>query len=300
MKHILEARNWSYTIRRKEILHDVTLSIPTGRITALIGPNGSGKTTFIRGVLGLLSRTGCTKESQLDVLGLDPYRQGARVRREVGFVPDRLQTPAWMTVRDHLRLLSDLFPTWNETRANELRERFEIDEAQAVQSLSKGQRAAHAIVCALAHEPKLLVLDEPFDGLDPAARRRVFQAVLEHYAEGENSVLFSTQSMAEVERLADHVLFLENGQVVLDESLDELMQRSARVAVELEPEAVHWTPPGDPLIEGADGTVELTYLTWDEGIESELNSDSAVRGIRRLPRKLEEVFVATAGKEDSQ
>ncbi len=297
MTNIIEVDHFSYGIGRKEILRDVALAVPAGQITALIGPNGSGKTTLLRSLLGLASRCGVAKGGRMRIAGLDPFRKGASVRRTVGFVPDRLETPAWMTVAEHLRFLAAFYPTWDAERARELSARFSIGEKERVRRLSKGQRAAHAVVCALAHRPAVLLLDEPFDGLDPAARRSVFDAVLEHYGEGETSVLFSTQSMAEVERLADRIVFLEQGRVVLAESLEEMLERCARVAVELVEEQVDWIPPGSPVGRGEGVVRELMYLSWNDEIAAALEADAAVREVRRLPRSLDEVFLATTERE---
>lgn len=288
---VLESRSWSHSIGGRDVLDRVDLRLPAGRITALLGPNGAGKSTLLCGALGLLSRPG-HRGGTLRVLGRDPYRHGARVRSAVGHVPDRLDVPAWMRVRDHLRFLRAFRKTWDDELSSELHERFGVSRNLRVAELSKGQRAAHAVACALAHRPALLLCDEPFDGLDPVARRAVFDALLEFYGEGERTILFSTQSMRDVERLADHVVVMDAGRILSAEPMEALCARNARVRVELERELSDWIPPGNPRTIGSGSRRELVYTDFDEGIRSLLQHDPAVRRFEGEPHDLEDAFVA--------
>jgi ABC-2 type transport system ATP-binding protein len=294
----VNVRDWTHRFGRKRALDRAALTVPAGSVTALVGPNGSGKSTLLAGLGGLLDPCVRSFGSRVRVLGLDPFRRGPKVRKRVGWVPDLLEVPDWMTVGEHRRALARFHRRWDEEVCERLSRPMDVRAEQRVSALSKGQRAGHAVACALAQQPELLLLDEPFEGLDPSARRRIFDAVLAHFAEdGERSVLFSSQSMAEVERLADRVVFLQAGRTVFETSLEELLTRSARVEVELADPETAWQPPGEPRVLVDDGLVELFYLHWDEELERALAEDPRVRGVRQLARSLDEIFLATTESE---
>jgi ABC-2 type transport system ATP-binding protein len=225
------------------------------------------------------------------VLGLDPGRDGPAVRRRTGWVPERLELPPWMRVADHFRFLAPFHPTWDAALAESLARRLDLDLAARMGSLSKGGRAKHALIAALAHRPELLLLDEPFSGLDPVARHGLLAAILGHLREEGRTVLLVSHSMPDLERAADRVVLLEEGRVRLESDLEELQRRARRVAVTLRaPDP--WTPPGAPRVEGAGADLVLTYLDWDERRERALSDDPAVAGVRALPRDLDDVFRA--------
>lgn len=294
MSNVIETRSLSMRFGKNHVLRGVDLDIAEGTVTALLGRNGIGKSTLLRILVGLHPPTAGTAR----VLGLDPAKRGPDVRRLVGYLPDRVEVPKWMTVADHLRFLEPFWPTWDKALVADLLARLALDAKAKVATLSKGQRAKHALVAALAHRPEVLLLDEPFSGLDPVVRHEVLGAMIGHLREEGRTVLVVSHSMSDIERIADRLVFLDEGRVRLDMDLEELQRRARRVAVTLRAGAERWTPPGTPVVARTGDDVLLTYLDWQEGHESSLRDDPAVADVKQLPRDLNDVFLAAVGKEE--
>jgi ABC-2 type transport system ATP-binding protein len=212
-------------------------------------------------------------------------------------VPDRTELPRWMRVEDHLRLLEPFYPTWDRAEAARLVELFALDPRARYEDLSRGQRALENLVAALAHRPPLLLLDEPFSGLDPGARRRVFEGVLEHLREERRTVLLVSHSLVDVERCADRVAVLQGGRIVLEGDLEDVRRRAVRVVVTLAEGEEPWTPPGRPLVEDSGPETTLFYLDFDADLRRALESDPRVRGVELAARDLEDVVVAASKQE---
>ena len=275
---------------RRVVLDGVDLRVPRGSVTALLGRNGEGKTTLLRLLTGWLR----PRPGHVRVLGMDPARRGPDVRRAVGYVPDRLELPRWMRVADWFRFLEPFHPRWSRDEERALCTRLDLDPRAKVATLSKGQRAKHALIAALAHRPELLLLDEPFSGLDPIVRHEVLTAILGHLREEGRTVLVVTHSIADVERIADRVVLIEHGRVRLDADLESLQRSAVRIAVTLHDADAIWSPPGHPATERDGRDAVLTYVDFHPAYEQALHSDAKVAAVRRLQRDLEHVFRAAA------
>jgi ABC-2 type transport system ATP-binding protein len=275
------------------VLRDLSISFETGSVTALLGRNGVGKSTLLRVLVGFLPQT----SGSCRVFGLDPAHRGPEIRRRLGYVPDTLELPKWMSVDDHLRFLEAFYPTWDRAEERRLLAQLDLDAAAKVKDLSKGQREKHALVAALAHRPELLLLDEPFSGLDPVVRQEVLTAVLGHLREEGRTILVVTHSIQDVERLADRIVLLDEGRVRLDGASEDLRRRVRRVAVTLRRGTpATWTAPGRPHADRRGDDVVLAYLDWDETVSARLDADPAIEDWRQLATGLEDLFrLATAG-----
>ncbi len=288
---VIEVTGLTHRFGRRAVLRGIDMRVPRGSVTALLGRNGEGKTTLLRLLTGWLR----PRPGRVRVLGLDPARRGPDVRRIVGYVPDRLDVPRWMRVADWLRFLEPFYPTWSRDEETALCERLDLDPRAKVTTLSKGQRAKHALIAALAHRPELLLLDEPFAGLDPIVRHEVLTAILGHLREEGRTVLVVTHSIADVERIADRVVLMEQGRIRLDADLEEIQRSAVRLSVTLEDADVIWSPPGAPATERTGADVVLTYLDFHPAYERALHADAKVAAVHRLDRDLEDVFRAAAG-----
>jgi ABC-2 type transport system ATP-binding protein len=229
------------TLRDVEITRrDFTLrvdrwSLPPGQVIGLVGPNGAGKTTLLQLLSGVLQPT----SGQVRVLGLDPVAQLPAVRQQLGFMSDN-QSIFRMRIGNLLQLLSGYYPTWDRDLVESLLARFKLDRGARVDQLSKGQGTRIRLVLALAHRPKVVLLDEPGTGLDLAARHALLRTVLDVVGEGERSVIISSHMLDDVARISDQLLVLRDGAVIQSGPTDALVDDD----VTLEERLMDWEAAG--------------------------------------------------------
>lgn len=216
--------------RGKDVLRGVSFSIGPGETVGLLGKNGAGKTTLMRIAMGLIETMG----GELKIFGLDPRIDSVAVKRRVGYVSEEQILPDFLRTDEVISLHRTLFPSWDRKLEKSLRERFSIEGRERIRSLSKGQARQVALLCALAHRPELLLLDEPAGGLDPAARREFLETAIQLLGESGTTILFSSHYMQDVERLANRVVLIHEGGVLVDSSLDDLREQHSLVLVPLD------------------------------------------------------------------
>src|ERR1035437_8918896 len=213
---------------RHEVLAGVDLKVEVGKTYAFLGRNGTGKTTTIRMLMGLLK----PDEGKVRVLGLDPATDALEIRRRVGYLAEDQQMWGWMKVREILRFVSAFHATWDWGLARELMEKFALPTEGKVRNLSKGQNVRLGLLLALAHRPKVVVLDDPALGLDPIMRKEFLRDVVEHLQGGGVTVFFSSHLLYEVEPVADVVGILDGGKIVTESGTEELRGRVRQLRVE--------------------------------------------------------------------
>jgi ABC-2 type transport system ATP-binding protein len=217
---IIRLSNLSRSFGPKAVLEGMNLSLPRGVVYGLVGANGAGKTTLIRHVLGLLR----AQRGTVRTFGLDPVAEPVGVLSRIGYLSEENDLPGWMRVDELTRYTRAFYPGWDDGYAEELRRAFGLDAGARIRHLSKGQKARAGLIAALAHRPELLVLDEPSSGLDPIVRRDILGAVLRTVAEEGRTVLFSSHLLDEVEEVADHVIMISEGRILLDAPLAEVRE----------------------------------------------------------------------------
>ncbi|NGX17285.1 ABC transporter ATP-binding protein [Wenzhouxiangella sp. XN24] len=215
------ARRYGSTVA----LDGVDFEIPAGRIVGLIGPNGAGKTTALKAILGL-----GPFEGQLEVLGLDPRRQRAELMRQVSFIADVAVLPRWLRVRQALDITAGLHPRFSRERAEAFLARTEIKRDSKISALSKGMVTQLHLALVMAIDARLLVLDEPTLGLDIIYRKEFYAALLNDYFDEERTILLTTHQVEEVEHILTDLMFISQGRIVLDESMDTLGEKYLEVA----------------------------------------------------------------------
>ncbi len=244
--NIIETNNLTHRYWRTEAVRDLTLTVPTGSVFALLGANGAGKTTAIKVLMNLLRPSAGVAR----VLGVDSSRLGEQELAQIGYVSENQQLPLWMTVRQLLDYCRPFYPTWDRALEAKLLAQFDLPPERKLKQLSRGMLMKAALLSSLAYRPKLLVLDEPFSGLDPLVRDEFVQGLLETSRLGDWTVLVSSHDIEEVERLADHIALLEAGRLRFTETTEALLGRFRRIEVELnQPNA-------------ATGALPAAWLDW--------------------------------------
>jgi len=227
MSEIIEIEHLKRRFGSCEAVNDLSLTVPEGSVFALLGPNGAGKTTTIKVMVNIIRPTA----GRAAVLGVDSRRLGPAQFRQIGYVSENQDLPAAMTVRQLLDYCRPLYPSWDADFAASLVRTLDIPLDRKIAVLSRGTRMKAALVSSLAYHPKLLVLDEPFAGLDPLVREEFAQGVLELTGQQQWTVFLASHDIDEVERLADWVAMINNGRLLLSESVSSLLARFRQVEV---------------------------------------------------------------------
>jgi ABC-2 type transport system ATP-binding protein len=212
MSDAIIVRNVTYRAGREFAIRDLAMTVPTGSVYGFLGPNGSGKTTTLRLLLGMLP----IHDGTVNLLGHDVPAGVHKALAKIGYVPERLHLYPSLTVEETLRYHAAFYPDWDNTRAENLRREFALRAEQTVDRLSKGESGKLMMLVALAHNPDLLVLDEPTDGLDPVVRRDVLAALLEYVSSRGATVLISSHLIHEQERICDHVGVMDGGRLLAE------------------------------------------------------------------------------------
>ena len=289
MKPVVRLEKVSKRFGDQTALNELSLEVPPGVVFALLGENGAGKTTAIRIMLGLTE----ANAGRAEVLGLKSATQGLEIRRRVGYVPERPTLYDWMTVAETGWFAAGFYGDGYLSRYLELVDQFQLPERRKLKALSKGMRAKVSLALAMAHEPELLVLDEPTSGLDALVRREFLESMVDRAAAGQ-TVFLSSHQIGEVERVADVVAIIREGELTLVERLDELKGAVRRLTVTLEDGA---PPPvelaGEVLSERRKlRQWQLLVRGMPEDRLSGLRSHPAVQAVEVDPPNLEEIFVA--------
>lgn len=215
---IIEIRGVAKAFKNKTVLKGVDLTVRKGEIYAFLGRNGAGKTTTIEMLLGLLDRDA----GEIKVLGLDPRKQAIEIRRRVGYMAEDQTMYGWMKISEICAFLEPFYPTWNRNLVRQYEVQFELDPNQHIRNLSKGQNARLALLLALAHQPELVILDDPTLGLDPIMRKELMRDVIDHLQGAGVTVFFSSHLLYEIEPIADRVAILDHGVIVREEATEDL------------------------------------------------------------------------------
>ncbi len=217
MTSLVSARNVSKSYGAVRAVDDVSFDIAKGCITGLIGPNGAGKTTLLKAVLGL---TDC--QGSLSVLGLDPFRQRKELMQNICFIADVAVLPRWIRVNQLLNFVEAVHSNFSRKRAEEMLARTKIPAKAKVRELSKGMVTQLHLSIITAIDAKLLILDEPTLGLDIIFRKDFYSNLLGDYFDEERTIVITTHQVEEIENLLTNVMFINDGRIVLDASMDAL------------------------------------------------------------------------------
>ena len=221
MNTIIETQGLSRRFGKNLAVTDLTMKVPRGRICALLGPNGAGKTTTIKMLMNMIRPSA----GNATVLGTESVQLGPRELSRIGYVSENQELPGSMKVWELIDYCQPMYPSWDEDLCDDLVQLFDLPLTQKIKSLSRGVRIKVALLVALAYRPELVILDEPFSGLDPLVRDEFIRGLLELSGRSEWTVLIASHDIDEVERLVDWVCVIDRGQLRVSESTAALEDR---------------------------------------------------------------------------
>jgi ABC-2 type transport system ATP-binding protein len=276
-------------------LDRLNLDVPEGSVYALIGSNGAGKTTAIKILMNIHQPT----SGRAEALGVDSRKLSPREFQQIGYVSENQEMPEWMTVGYFLAYLKPFYPTWDDARAAELLRQFDLPLDRKLKHLSRGMKMKAALASSLAYRPKLIVLDEPFSGLDALVRDELIEGLLESASEA--TILISSHDLAEIESFASHVGYLDKGRLQFSEEMGALSARFREVEVTVEGSASlpgNW-PAAWLQAEASAAVVRFVDSQFDEArtMEEVRKMFGEPRGVAIRPMALRSIFVTLAKAE---
>ncbi|MFG6114426.1 ABC transporter ATP-binding protein [Halobacillus sp. MO56] len=279
------------TFHKQQVLHDITFQIKDGSIYGLLGSNGAGKTTLLKIIVGILKQ----EKGSVQIEGQKVF-ENTDVKKRMIFIPDSLYFFPHYTIEQMANFYQNIYPSWNQERFVQLKEMFGLNIKKKVSQFSKGMRRQVAFWLALSAMPDILVLDEPFDGLDPVVRRKVKNLLIQDVADRKMTVIISSHNLREVEDICDYVGILHEGSILLEKDLDELKADIHKVQVAFR----NHVPAAlknelSILHEEKRGSVRLWIVRGAETEVSKIIESYQPIVYDLLPLTLEEIFVYEMG-----
>ena len=226
MNYVIEARGLTKRYKRTTAVNNIDLQIPAGRIVGLIGPNGAGKTTALKAILGLANY-----EGELSVLGKDPSKDRASLMEDVCFIADVAVLPRWIRVWQLIELTENIHPRFSREKCIEYLSTTKVTLDHRVKQLSKGMVAQLHLAIVMAIDVKLLVLDEPTLGLDILYRKQFYTNLLNDYFDEERTIIITTHQVEEVEHILSDLIFIQDGGIALDCSMEKVQESFSELMV---------------------------------------------------------------------
>jgi ABC-2 type transport system ATP-binding protein len=270
MSCLIRTENLSKTFRGLSALTCLNLEVPEGGIYGLIGPNGAGKTTTIRILMNLIRAA----SGRAEVLGVDSARLSPRELASIGYLSEGPSLPGWMTVEYCFAYLKPFYPTWDDSLAAKMVRDFNLPLGRKISHLSHGMHRKAALASSLAYRPRLLILDEPFTGLDPLVRDELIEGIL---ASAEHAtILISSHDLNEIESFVSHVGYLDRGRLQFSEEMAALTARFREIEIVTDgslPSPPSW-PAAWKNVERFDNLVRC--------VDTQFDCDRTIADIRRL------------------
>lgn len=220
MENIVEFNEVYKSYSNKDVLKGVNLNIPKGKIVGLLGPNGSGKTTMIKLMNGLLQ----PDKGSIEIKGSKPSIETKKV---VSYLPEKTYLNDWMKVKDILGFFQDFYEDFDMEKADKMIESLKIDKNEKLKTMSKGTKEKVQLILVMSRNADLYILDEPIGGVDPAARSYILKTILTNYNE-DSTLLIATHLISEIENICDDVIFISNGEIVLQGNVDEIREEKGK------------------------------------------------------------------------
>lgn len=292
MSSAIRTENLSKNFLSVRAVRQLNLEVPQGAIYALVGPNGAGKTTAIKMLLNIMTPT----RGRAEIMGVDSSKLRGDSFAKIGYVSENQQQPEWMRVDQFFDYLRPFYPDWDRDLESSLIRQMQLPLDRKLRHLSRGMKMKAALASSLAYRPKLIVLDEPFSGLDPLVRDELVESLLERASEA--TILISSHDLAEIESFSSHVGYMEEGQLKVSEEMSNLTNRFRDVQVTLNaPAAVPAQLPATWLQPATSGTTfQFIESQFDqERTRTAIHSAFGdVRDVTFTPMTLRAIFLAMA------
>lgn len=214
---VLECTGVSKKYGKKEVLKNINLQLERGKIIGLLGPNGSGKTTLIKIINGLLTADAGDIKVSGEQIGIES-------KKIISYLPDRTYLADWMKVKDIVGMFDDFYKDFSREKAEDMLKRLNINEDDRLKTLSKGNKEKVQLILVMSRQAQLYLLDEPIGGVDPAARDYILNTIITNY-NPDASVVISTHLISDVEKILDEAVFINNGEIVLHETVDDIREK---------------------------------------------------------------------------
>jgi ABC-2 type transport system ATP-binding protein len=294
MSDVIRAIDLTKHYRKVAALDSLSLGIPEGSLYGLVGPNGAGKTTALKTLMNILK----PDAGRAEILGVDSRAIGPREFARIGYVSENQEMPDWMTVEYFMAYLKPFYPTWDAARADELLRQFDLPLDRQLRHLSRGMRMKAALASSLAYRPRVLVLDEPFSGLDPVVREDLIEGIID--SAQETTILVSSHDLAEIESFASHIAYLDSGRLRFAEEMNSLSARFREIEVTIDTPVplpgprewpAHWLRPDSNAV-----VIRFVETRFDpEGTPTEIHRlFHGVRNISVTPMPLRSIFLTLA------
>ena len=283
MADLISVKGLTKRYKSKTVVDQVNLSVGAGQILGLVGPNGAGKTTCLQAMLGLIDYDG-----QVEMLGLNPRAQRQQMLQEVAYIADVAVLPKWLKVSQALSYMADVHPNFDREKAENFLSKTNIEHSAKVKTLSKGMVTQLHLALILAIDAKVLILDEPTLGLDILTRRQFYTHLLEDFYDEDKCIIVTTHQIEEIEHILTDVAFIQDGKVVLSDSVEQMRERFKLVAVPSE--QVPQAKELKPLY--ANSLMGLTSMLFDNKDDEQLSQFGQLSS-----PSLADIFVGVMNKE---
>ena len=289
---MIQIKNVSKSFDGFMALDNISIHVPKGSIYGLVGPNGSGKSTLIRNIMGIYRPDG----GEIEVDGQIVYENTA-VKETIAYIPDDIFYFLQSTVKDLMKYYRGIYPRFDMERYEKLKDVFKLDENMPIRRMSKGMQKQAAFWLCMCMRPKVMILDEPVDGLDPVMRRQVWSIIMSDVAEHGTTVLVSSHNLRELEDVCDHVGIIDHGRLLLERSLSALQENISKIQIAM-PEGRSLPEDLDILHTAATGRLRTIIVRGEPQKVLDRLQECEPLFMDALPLSLEEIFIYELGGAD--
>ena len=288
---MIQVKNVTKTFSDVKALDGLNINVPKGAVYGLVGPNGAGKSTVLRHITGIYRQ-----DSGEVLVNGEPVFENPKIKKDIAYIPDDIFYYNQATIKDMMKFYKGVCPNFSMERYEMLRPAFELNDNKKMRSMSKGMQKQAAFWLAMSMCPKVLILDEPVDGLDPVMRRQVWSLLMSDVAENDTTVLVSSHNLRELEDVCDHVGIMSKGRMLLERSLSDMQENIAKVQVAF-PDGTEIPRELKVVHESSQG--KLRTLIVRGNTEEIMNCIAAHNPLFAdiLPLSLEEIFIYELGGE---